>query len=271
MIFKNHIMGCNTMNLDQGSPEWLLSRAGVITASNAYLVIAEDKRAPYPDDVLIEKTDKRGVNRVNFGGKEFLGTAADCKSFVRDLLPSEMPMGKISYMNQLIGEVITGRVKESIPFKQAQWGHENEPLAREAFEAERMTIVTECGLMYKDKTLRCGASLDGWLQEEGEVLEIKCPATTEVHVDTILNGKIKPEYQVQYQFQMWVSGMNKANFCSFDPRVRGLSKNRLHIKQFDRSEEMIEKFELMMPKFIKSMDEALEVFGAVFGDQWSNK
>ena len=40
-----------------------------------------------------------------------------------------------SYMLELIAQVCTGLIPEQSQFKQAAWGHENEPPAREAYEA----------------------------------------------------------------------------------------------------------------------------------------
>ena len=40
-------------------------------------------------------------------------------------------------MLELIAQVATGNVPESVSFKQAEWGHLNEPLARDAFRRAR--------------------------------------------------------------------------------------------------------------------------------------
>ena len=226
MITFNKYMGVDVTSINQGTDDWLLSRAGVITASKAHDIIKKG----------------RGANSVSEATK--------------------------TYMNELIAQVCTAVVPEQIPFKQAAHGHEFEPIARGAFEAQTMTIVTEAGLIYKDDTLRCGASLDGLLEDEKETLEIKCPWNTSVHIATILDNKVKPEYITQYQFQLWVTGFEVANFASFDNRMRGKPENRIHITRHERDDAMMKTFDDAIPAFIESMDSALEKLGFAFGDQW---
>lgn len=267
MIEVNSITGVNTFNIEQGTEEWLHHRKGVITASNAHLVIMDDKRPAFPDDVTIIEI-KRGVNQVFFENVMFEGTKAACIDWYRDQLTSEMPDGKKNYMLELIAQIATGNVPESSSFKQAEWGHLNEPLARDAFEAKNFCIVTQAGLIYKDESMRCAISPDGLLMDDKEGLEIKSPFTTQVHLDTLLNGKIKPEYLIQCQFSMWVTGWDKWNFASYDHRLRGSSQNRLHTVVIERDESIMAKFDKYVPKFICEMDKKLSLLGFKFGAQW---
>lgn len=267
MINVNSITGVNTFDIDQGTTDWLKHRAGVITASKAHLVIMDLLTPSMPAGVEIESI-KRGVNRIAFGDKTFEGNKADCVSWYRDQLPKAMPDGQSTYMNELIGQVCTGLVPESVSFKQAEWGHMNEELARDAYEARNFTIITQAGLIYKDESLRCAISPDGLDIDSKRGLEIKSPFTTQVHIDTLLNGKIKPEYYVQCQYSMWVTGWEEWDFCSYDNRMRGDVENRLHVILVKRDEEFMKKFDERVPAFIKKMDEALEKLGFTFGDQW---
>jgi exodeoxyribonuclease (lambda-induced) len=266
VIYVNSITGVNTFEIEQGTDEWLKHRAGCLTASRISDVLMRDRQAPFPDDLKIETLEKRGENRVIFMGKEFIGTKAACTDFVRGMLPMVTPEGKSGYMNELIAQVCTGQLQESVKFKQAEYGHEHEPLAREAYEAREFEVVETCGLVYKDESMRCAVSPDGLTDDRG--IEIKCPYTTAVHVDTLLNGKIKPEYVVQYQFCMWVTGMKRWDFVSFDPRMRGSVENRLFIQSFTPDNELFDRFEKEVPLFISTMDEKLAQLGFAFGDQW---
>ena len=268
MIDTNHITGVNTFNIEQGTDEWLKHKLGVIGASSAHLVIMQDKLAPMPDNIEIEPTDKRGVNRVVIDGDVFLGTKADCVNFVRGKLPPIIPDMKDGYLDKLIGQVCTGEHGESSSFKQAEWGHMNEELARDAYEAMNMTIITQAGIIYKDESLRCGISPDGLDIEKQRGLEIKSPWTTQVHIATLRKGAIKPEYLIQCQYSMWVTGWKEWDFCSYDRRMRGKPENRLFTLLQKRDQEMMDKFEENVPPFIKKMDEALEKLGCVFGEQW---
>jgi len=266
VIYTNSITGVNTFKIAQGTDEWLRHRAGCITASRISDVLMRDRQAPFPDDLEIEALDKRGENRVVFAGKEFIGTKAKCIEFVRGMLPMITPDGKSGYMNELIAQVCTGLIQESVKFKQAEYGHEHEPLAREAYEAREFEVVETCGLVYRDATMRCAVSPDGLTDDRG--IEIKCPFTSAVHVDTLINGKIKPEYHAQYQFGMWVTGLKRWDFVSFDPRMRGRPENRLVVIPQYRDEEVMARFDEEIPKFCAEMDEALERLGFKFGQQW---
>lgn len=175
---------------------------------------------------------------------------------------------RATYMLELIAQVCTGQVPEQSSFKQAEWGHENEPLAREAYEAMEFVSVNQCGLIYRDSSLRCAISPDGIMEDRG--LEIKNPYTTQVHLQTLMNGEIKPEYVTQCQFSMWLTGLERWDFCSYDHRMRGKASNRLCIIPQYRDDETMRKFDIEIPKFIAEMDEALDRLGFKFGQQWES-
>lgn len=192
-------------------------------------------------------------------------------SRAHDIIKSGRSKGSYSearatYMLELIAQVCTGLVPESASFKQAEWGHENEPLAREAYEALEFVSVNQCGLIYRDESLRCAISPDGILEDRG--LEIKNPFTSKVHIATLLDGAIKPEYVTQCQYSMWVSGLERWDFCSYDHRMRGEASNRLCVIPQYRDQELMDKFDAEIPKFISEMDEKLSALGFTFGDQW---
>lgn len=267
MIEKNKLLGINSFNVEQGSEDWYRLRLGCITASKAHLILMDDITPPMPDDVEIE-TIKRGVNRVEFNGEAFVGKKADCIAWYRNQLPKQWPEGKTAYLNELVGQVCTGLIPEQSNFKQADWGHMNEELARDAYEARNFSIITQAGLIYKDESLRCAISPDGLDLDAKKGLEIKSPYTTQVHIDTILNGKIKPEYRSQCQFSIWVTDFDVWDFCSYDNRMRGDPKNRLHIIPIERDEKTMKKLDEKVPEFINKLDEALARLGFRFGDQW---
>lgn len=171
-----------------------------------------------------------------------------------------------SYMLELIAQVATGRLPEQSQFKQAAWGHDNEPLAREAYEAREFICVNTCGLIYKDDSMRCGISPDGMLEDRG--LEIKNPFTTQVHLETLMNGVIKPEYLTQCQYSMWVTGLDRWDFCSFDWRMRGSPENRLVVIPQYRDAEIMARLDEEIPKFINELDGLLDKIGFKHGDQW---
>lgn len=267
MIFRNNTLDLDTWNLEQGTTEWLRARAGVVTASVADVILMDNKRSPFPDDVKITALAGRGNNMVIFNGQEFTGNKAQCIDWVRDQLPMIFPEMKKGYLYSLAGQICTGLVSDSIPFKQAEWGHENEPYARDAYEAKTMEIVEQCGFIYKDESLRCGISPDGIIDLK-KGLEIKNPFTTEIHIATAIAGEIKPEYITQCQYSMWVTGFDEWMFCSYDHRMRGRAENRICIIPQKRDTEMMKKFDDKVPAFLEELDSIVSKFGFKFGDQW---
>lgn len=193
-------------------------------------------------------------------------TASRAHDIIKSGRSGKSSESRATYMLELIAQVCTGLVPESASFKQAEWGHENEPLAREAYEALEFVSVNQCGLIYRDESLRCAISPDGILDDRG--LEIKNPFTSQVHIATLLDGKIKPEYVTQCQYSLWVTGLDRWDFVSFDWRVRGKPENRLVVIPQYRDAEMMARFDEEIPKFISEMDEALERLGFKFGQQW---
>ncbi|WP_288075062.1 lambda exonuclease family protein [Pseudomonas sp.] len=193
-------------------------------------------------------------------------TASRAHDIIKSGRSGKSSESRATYMLELIAQVCTGLVPESASFKQAEWGHENEPLAREAYEALEFVSVNQCGLIYRDESLRCAISPDGILDDRG--LEIKNPFTSQVHIATLLDGKIKPEYVTQCQYSLWVTGLDRWDFVSFDWRVRGKPENRLVVIPQYRDAEMMARFDEEIPKFISEMDEALERLGFKFFDQW---
>jgi hypothetical protein len=64
---------------------------------------------------------------------------------------------------------------------------------------------------------------------------------------------------------MWVTGKDAWFFANYDPRMR---REGIHHVIVERDPEFMAKFDDMVPDFIEKMDQALEVVGFSFGDQW---
>lgn len=170
---------------------------------------------------------------------------------------------RASYLNELIGQIAT-REFDDINAKALEWGVANEAAARAAYEFVTNNKVDLVGLVYgKDK--RIGCSPDGEIKALRRGLEIKNPITAKVHVDFLVNEKVKPEYVYQVQFSMWVTGFESWDFCSHHPKFKS---NILKVKTFERDNALMERFENEVGEFILDMDAALKKIGLTFGDQW---
>lgn len=247
--------------LEQGTTEWLKARAARITASRAAEFSSQPSLAPLPD-VKITKEGK--VNYCLFDSVTYEHTSKiELQKMIRESLPRVYSDMRNGYLHELIGQVCTCEIKEQVPFKQAEHGHENEDIARSIFEFETGKEVRQVGFIYKDDDQRAGISPDGLIVGEDSGLEIKCPWDTKWHIDFILAEKIKPEYIEQCQFSMWVTGYKSWYFASYDPRMKS---KRLHYVTIERDEEFMKKYDEAYTVFIREMDKKLESIGFKFSD-----
>lgn len=171
-----------------------------------------------------------------------------------------------SYLLELVAEVATGQAKDQGQFKQAEWGHEYENHARQIFGFHVGVPCNEVTFIYADESMRYGCSPDG-IADDHSGIEIKCPFTTQVYLDFLLNGEIKPEYIDQVQFSMFVTGLPYWHFANYDPRMK---VNSFHAITIERDEAKMRQFEDAVGEMIHDIDSALARLGMRFGDQWAD-
>lgn len=168
------------MTHEQRTDEWLQARAGKITASRFGDVLSRTaKGAPTAD--------------------------------------------RTRYLWQIVTERLTGQPVQSPDAAPLRWGRENEDAARAAYTMSMLGTVTETGFVTHPE-LPCGASPDGLVEIPGDpegalgLVEIKCPWSSQVHLETWLNG-MPDDHMAQVQGQMWITGRAWCDFVSFDPRM----------------------------------------------------
>lgn len=121
------------------------------------------------------------------------------------------------YRVQLAIERLTGLpAEDAFVSKEMQWGTEQEPYARMAYEAATGEDVRQVGFLYLPD-LPAGGSPDSLIAEAG-LLEIKCPKSA-THIEYIDANRLPPEYVAQVTHNLWVTGYEWADFVSFDPRL----------------------------------------------------
>lgn len=146
---------------------------------------------------------------------------------------------RYNYKKEIVYELLTGRAFETYVSPAMEWGIENEPLARAAYEHAHNLDIEPGGFFLHDEISKFGASPDGLVGDDG-LLEIKCP-TSATHLDTLLSGEIPEDYQWQMLAEMACSKRLWCDFISFDPR---LPKHlRKFEKRFLRDEERIKQMQ----------------------------
>lgn len=159
-----------------------------------------------------------------------------------------------NYMAQLVCERMTGTQGESYNNAAMQWGTDQEPLARAAYEAAKDVLVDEVGFVVHPTINNAGASPDGLVGDDG-LIEIKCPNTA-THIDTLLSDKVPNKYNTQMQWQLVCTGRKWCDFVSFDPRMpEGL---QLFIQRVDFDAEYVKMLEAEITGFLGELETKIE-------------
>ena len=109
-----------------------------------------------------------------------------------------------------------------------QWGHTYEPMARSTVALvlgrQGLTVHHRVGWIPHSLYTEVGCSPDGLVERDGAIvagLEIKCPYDPGVHALTVVYGWPVDKYEAQVQGSLWVTGLPRWYFASFDPRCAG--------------------------------------------------
>jgi hypothetical protein len=159
-----------------------------------------------------------------------------------------------NYRTQLAVERLTGSPQESgFVSKEMQWGTEQEPFARMAYESVSGNLVTEMGFL-RMPHLMIGCSLDGLVEEVGRhgIFEAKCPNSA-THIEYLTNGKLPSEHKPQILHNVYVTGADFADFVSYDPRMP--EKLQLFVVRWERDEKEIKEYEVELLQFLAEVDE----------------
>ena len=141
-----------------------------------------------------------------------------------------------NYRLQLVTERLTGRPVEGYKNAAMEWGSEQEPNARDAYEARTGALVDVSEFIRHPEVEWSGCSPDGLLGDDG-VLEIKCPYVSTVHVETLLAGGYPSDHRAQIQGSLWVTGRRWCDFVSFDSRMP--EHLQLYVFRVERDEAYI--------------------------------
>lgn len=168
-----------------------------------------------------------------------------------------------NYKMELVVQRLTGKQGESFTNAAMEWGTEQEPFARMAYEAHTGTFVKEEGFVDHPTIEGFGCSPDGIVGEG--LIEIKCPNTAN-HVETVLENKAPSKYIPQMQCQMACTGAKWCDFVSFDPRVP--EDLQLFVVRVERDQEYIDSMEIEVKQFLS---EVLDLFNQLKARQLCTK
>lgn len=202
--------------LEQGTPEWLEARAGLVTASTVGQLITTSTLAAIeyhcPRCAADSGVPCYGVKGDHIKTIHTERTDAAKRFPITSLVPATGDTAK-SLMRTLIAERITGRV-EPIPMNRAmERGTLDEPYAR-AIYAEHYAPVTEVGFITEDKHgFVLGYSPDGLVGDDG-LIEIKS-RDQKTQLLTILTDEVPAANMAQLQTGLLVKGAKWIDYVSY--------------------------------------------------------
>ena len=167
-------------------------------------------------------------------------------------------------MWRLAVERLSGVPHESASAYALRYGQDVEPYALAAFEVETGKEVMPSGFILHKEFDFVGCSPDGLIRSMKEGLEAKSPANMVVHAKRFTTG-MDEDIKPQVQGSLWVTGFDRWNFISYDPRQ--IPSHRLLIHVIERDEPYIKTLEeriLMANEKVNNLVELLKNSPSIF-------
>ena len=167
-----------------------------------------------------------------------------------DVMTKKGSAARANLSAQLVLERLTNTKGESFSSAAMQWGVDQEPFARAAYEAHSGVWVDTVGFVQHPTIERAGASPDGLVGQDG-LVEIKCPNTATM-IDTLSTGKVPSNYTTQMQMQMACTGRVWCDYAVFDSRMP--VKAQLFVKRVQRDQKFIDDMEKEIIAFLAEVE-----------------
>lgn len=168
-----------------------------------------------------------------------------------------------NYMTQLVLERVTNTKADSYTNAAMQWGIDQEPFARAAYEAAKGVLVDEVGFVPHPTIEMAGASPDGLVRNDGMV-EIKCPDSKTALECWLSDSPVEGKYFAQMQWQMRCADRAWCDYVVFDPRMP--AKAQLFVTRVMRDDEWLATTEKEVVKFLAEVDAKVAALKKVIGE-----
>ena len=203
--------------LEQGTPEWLGARCGILTASVIGQMVASRQPTAiecvcpecgqHPTEPCIGKRSPAPLKTLH------PARAAVARTMPRVISADLESETARSLILTLAAERITGYVEPMTMSRDMERGTLDEPFARDKY-AEHYAPVTELGFMVREfDGCRIGYSPDGLVADDG-LIEIKS-RKQKVHLKTVLADEVPAENMAQIQTGLLVSGRDWCDYVSY--------------------------------------------------------
>ena len=170
---------------------------------------------------------------------------------------------RANYLTQLVLERVTGNKADGYTNAEMQWGIDQEPFARAAYEAHKGVLVDEVGFIQHPTIEMAGASPDGLVGDDGMV-EIKCPSSKTALECWLSDDPVEAKYYAQMQWQMACAGREWCDYVVFDPRMP--AKAQLFIYRVSRDREWLATTEKEVVKFLAEVDAKVAALRKIIGE-----
>lgn len=170
---------------------------------------------------------------------------------------------RANYLTQLVLERVTGTKADSYTNAAMQWGIDQEPFARAAYEAAKGLLVDEVGFVQHPTIAMAGASPDGLVGDDGMV-EIKCPDSKTALECWLSEDPVESKYFAQMQWQMRCANRAWCDYVVFDPRMP--IKAQLFIHRVNRNDTWIKVTEMEVEKFLDEVDSKVAALLNIIGE-----
>lgn len=159
-----------------------------------------------------------------------------------------------NYRTELICERLTETPYPQIVTRDMQWGLDQEPFARAAYELHAGVLVETCGFVLHPQIARFGASPDGLVGDNG-LIQIKCP-TTKTHLEWMMAKTIPLDHIPQMLAELSCTGREWADFVSYDPRLP--EHLQLFVLRYQRDEKLIIALEKEVVHFNRELEQVMQ-------------
>jgi putative phage-type endonuclease len=151
---------------------------------------------------------------------------------------------------ELLAERMTGDTVPHFVNSFMQWGLEQEPHAKAAYELASGQMILPCGFYDHPQIADFGATPDGLIPDG--VIEFKCPQTT-THLTWLLAGGVPEQHRPQILAQLACTGRERAVFVSYDPRIRD-ERKRLFVAEWTPERAEIEAVKEAAIQFLAEVE-----------------
>jgi hypothetical protein len=182
-----------------------------------------------------------------------LVTASRCGDVIDMTKKGDESAHRRDYRSELICEILTGQPYPRLITREMQWGIDQEPFARAAYEMQRDVLVETRGFVVHPDIARFGASPDGLVGDDG-LIQIKCPNTS-THLRWMLAGTIPVEHMPQMLAELACTGREWCDFVSYDPRLP--AHLQLFVRRYQRDDAMIAALETEVVNFNAQIEQVL--------------